>query len=132
MQLLVSRRTPLLLALIAALAVPAAAHAAPGSVNLNVQVGHLTGGKAAILSSVPVTGTLSPFVPGQSVDLLFFRNGHQVGSEKVDVHNGSGSQGTFKSHFLVRRDGRFAVQAVHEANASLAGASSVRKKFGVS
>jgi hypothetical protein len=133
MQLLVSRRTSVVAALIfAALAAPAAASAAPAPANVSLEVGHLKGGKAAILSSVPVRGTVSPFVAGESVDLLFFRNGHQVGSETVDVHNGPGGSGTFQTKFRVRRDGRFAVQAVHEASAGQQGAASPRKKFGVS
>lgn len=133
MQPLVSRRRSVLFALIfAALAAPAAASAAPAPANVSLEVGHLKGGKAAILSSVPVSGTVSPFVAGESVDLLFFRNGHQVGSEKVDVHNGPGGSGTFQTKFRVRRDGRFAVQAVHEASAGQQGAASVRKQFGVS
>jgi hypothetical protein len=129
----VSRRTPVLLALlVAALAAPAAAGAAPAPANVNVQLGHLKGGKATILSHVPVSGTISPFVAGEKVDLLFFRNGHQVGSEKLDVHNGPGGSGTFQTDFVVRRDGRFAVQAVHEASVDQGGAASVRKQFGVS
>ncbi len=133
MQLLVSRRTSVLAALIfAALAAPAAASAAPAPATVSLQVGHLKGGKAAILSSVPVSGTVSPFVAGESVDLLFVRNGHQVGSETVDVHNGPGGAGTFQTKFRVRRDGRFAVQAVHEASAGQQGAASARKQFGVS
>jgi hypothetical protein len=135
----VSRRTPVLLALVAALfALPASAHAAgqrahasaPAAANINVKVGHLRGGKATILSRVPITGTLAPFVAGQQVDLLFFRNGHQVGTEAVNVHN-RGGKGTFKTRFRVRRSGRFAVQAAHPATAEQAGASSKRKKFGV-
>ncbi len=133
MQHLVSRRTPLFLALLAAaLVLPAAAGAAPAPANVSLEVGHLKGGKAAILSRIPVRGTVSPFVAGESVEVLFFRNGHQVGSQKIDVHNGAGSNGTFKTKFLVRRGGRFAVQAVHEATATQQGAASARKKFGVS
>jgi lipoprotein-anchoring transpeptidase ErfK/SrfK len=129
----VSRRTSVLAALItAALAAPAAASAAPAPANISFEVGHLKGGKAAILSSVPVSGTVSPFVAGESVDLLFFRNGHQVGSETVDVHDGPGGSGTFQTKFRVRRDGRFAIQAVHEASAGQQGAASVRKQFSVS
>lgn len=128
-----SRRTSPLLALLgAALAVPAAASGVPAPANVSLEIGHLKGGKATILSSVPVTGIVSPFVTGQQVDLLFFRNGHQVGSETVDVHNGPGGSGTFQTKFRVRRDGRFAVQAVHEASAGQQGAASARKKFGVS
>ena len=127
-----SRRPLLFCALIvAALAAPAVADAAPGPANIGLQVGHLSGGKAKILSRVPIKGTLSPFVAGEKVDLLFFRNGHQVGTETVDVHNGPGGKGTFKSNFRVRRDGRFAVQAVHEASAAQAGAATPRRKFGV-
>jgi hypothetical protein len=146
MHVAVSRRTPLLVALLAAaLIVPASAFAndhgsagparaaasAPAAASISLRVGHLKGGKATILSRVPVTGTLSPFVAGQQVDLLFFRNGHQVGSEIVDVHNGPGDKGTFKTRFRVRRGGRFAVQAAHAATAEQLGAASARKKFGV-
>ena len=126
-----SRRTSISLALIAAaLVAPAAAAAAPGGATVGLHVGHLKGGKAQILSRVPIKGTLSPFVAGETVDLLFFRNGHQVGTDTVQVHN-KGGKGSFKSKFLVRRGGRFAVQAVHEASAALPGAASSREKFGV-
>jgi len=98
---------------------------------ITLEVGHLRGGKAEILSRVPLSGTLSPFVAGQQVELLFFRNGHQAGSETVDVHAGAGGKGTFQSSFLVRRGGRLAVQAVHEASDEQQGAASARAKFGV-
>ena len=117
--------------LLAALAAPAAAQAAPAPANVGLDVGHLRGGKAEILSKVPIKGTITPFVAGQTVDVLFFRNGHQVGSEKVDVHNGSGQSGSFQTDFTVRRDGRFSVQAIHEATAEQAGGASKRQKFGV-
>jgi L,D-transpeptidase catalytic domain len=129
---LVSRRLlPLLALIVAALAAPASASAVPGPANIGLHVGHLSGGKAKILSKVPIKGTLSPFVAGETVDLIFFRNGHQVGTETRQVHAGPGGKGVFKSKFLVRRGGRFAVQAVHQASAAQAGASSARKKFGV-
>jgi hypothetical protein len=127
MSLLVSRRTSFLLALVtAALAAPAAAQAAPAPANVSLDLGHVHGGRAVILSKVAIKGTITPAVGGQTVDLLFFRNGHQVGSEKVDVHNGS-----FKTDFRIHRDGRYAVQAVHEATAEQAGGASKREKFGV-
>ena len=143
----VSRRTPLLLALIvAALIAPAAAHAeagdpggatasakasSPEDAAIKLEIGHLRGRKVKILSRVPITGTLSPFVADQRVELLFFRNGHQVGSEKVKVSRGKRGHGVFGARFLVRRDGRFAVQAVHEATDGQRAAASARKKFGV-
>jgi hypothetical protein len=127
-----SRRTPLFLVLlVAALVGPAAAQAAPTPADVSIDVGHLRGGKAEILSKVPIKGTVTPFVPGQTVTVLYFRNGHQVGSERVDVHAGSGQSGTFATDFLVRRDGRFAVQAIHEATALQGGGASKRQKFRV-
>ena len=131
-----SRRTPILVSLLACLAaliLPAIAGAAPAPAeNIGLHVGQLRGGKATILSRVPVRGVISPFVAGERVDLLFFRNGRQVGTETVQVRKGPGSKGKFDTRFLVRRGGRFAVQAVHEASAGQQGAASKREKFGVS
>ena len=125
-----SRRPSAVLAVVAAVfALPASASAATG-LNVSVKVGHLRGGKAEILSRVPITGTVAPYAAAQHIDLQFFRNGHRVGTEKLAVHRGGG-KGTFKTRFLVRRDGRFAVQAVHEASAELPGGASARKKFSV-
>jgi lipoprotein-anchoring transpeptidase ErfK/SrfK len=109
----------------------AATASAPAAAGISLKVGHLRGGKAEILSRIPISGKLAPFVAGQQVQLLFFRNGKQVGTENVAVH-GAGGKGSFKTRFRIRRGGRFAVQAVHAATAEQAGASSARKKFGVS
>lgn len=139
-----SRRTPLALsvALVSfALLVPATASAhrakaratasaaAPATVTL--QVGHLRHGKAPILSTLPVNGTLSPYVPGQQVQLLFFRNGHPAGGQTLDVHSGSGVAGTFSTRFKVVGDGRFTIQAVHSATAEQLAGESSRESFGV-
>ncbi|MGH2981802.1 MAG: L,D-transpeptidase [Solirubrobacterales bacterium] len=127
-----SRRTPALLALLAVvLAAPAAAQAAPAPAQIGLHVGKLRGGKAKVFSRVPVSGVLRPFAAGERVELLFFRNGRQVGSETVKVHNGPGDKGTFRRRFLVRRGGRFAIQAVHAPSPGLSGAATERKKFGV-
>jgi hypothetical protein len=104
---------------------------AAADASLTVRVGHLRHGKATVLSRVPITGTLSPFVPGQKVDLLFFRNGHRVGTVTREVHQGKGNAGVFSTRFKVRRGGRFAVQAVHSATADQKGDATARKKFGV-
>jgi lipoprotein-anchoring transpeptidase ErfK/SrfK len=136
----VSRRPPVLVALLAAaLALPAAAHAkGPASANaaapapsISIHLAHLKGGKAKILSRVGIDGTLDPFVAGETVQLLYFRDGHQVGSETLDVHKGSGTEGTFESDIRIRRDGHFAVQAIHAATAALPGLATERKGFGV-
>jgi hypothetical protein len=114
-----------------ALASAAASAKGPAEADVDLRVGHLRKGKAMILSRVPISGTLAPFVSGQRVELLFFRNGRQVGAETVQVQRGKGNAGAFETRFRVRRAGRFAVQAVHEASDEQKGAASARKKFGV-
>ena len=139
----VSRRTPLFALLCAALVWPAAAQAkdpagpdraaasAQAPAKIGIHVGHLRRGKATVLSRVPIRGSISPFVAGESVELLFFRNRRQVGSETLRVRNGPGDRGSFRTRFLVRRGGRFAVQALHVATPAQQGAASKREKFGV-
>jgi L,D-transpeptidase catalytic domain len=128
----VSRRPPALLALLAAaLVAPAAAQAAPAPATIGLHLDHLKGGKAKILSKVAIDGVLSPFVAGEQVQLLYFRNGHRVGIETLKVRKGKGGKGTFETHFRVRRGGRFAIQAIHEASPALQGAATKRQKFGV-
>jgi L,D-transpeptidase catalytic domain len=132
----VSRRRNLIIAsmLAALMTAPAAAQAATPSAaapGISIHLAHLKGKKAKILSRIAIDGTLTPFVAGEKVLLLYFRNGHQVGSERLDVHKGPSGTGTFESDFRVRRDGRFAIQAIHEASTSLPGLATERKKFGV-
>ena len=85
----VIRRLALAVGAAALLAVPATAAAAPKpqvappkpevpKATVTIDVGHLHGGKATILDTVPVTGTVKPFVPGQRVEVTFYLNGKQV------------------------------------------------------
>jgi len=124
----VSRRTFAAGAIIAAVfALPASAAAsgkqatasAPAAAGISLEVGHLRGGKAEILSQVPITGKLAPFVTGQQVQLLFFRNGHQVGTENVAVH-GAGGKGSFTTRFRIRRG---------ESKASATSTATVNRTF---
>jgi hypothetical protein len=117
---------------------PATAHAQGGEAtssaaapDISIHLAHLKGKKAKILSRIAIDGTISPYAPGEEVLLLYFRNGHQVGSERLKVQKGPGGSGVFESDFRVRRDGRFAIQAIHEASPALPGLATVRKKFGV-
>jgi L,D-transpeptidase catalytic domain len=131
----VSRRRSLLIAplLAALLAAPTAQGATPSAAapSIGIHLAHLKGKKAKILSRIAIDGTISPFVAGEKVQLLYFRNGHQVGSDTVEVEKGRDGTGVFESDFRVRRDGRFAIQAIHEATAALPGLATERKKFGV-
>lgn len=134
-----NRRLVILLAAAALLALPASAAAAGGkattpapNATVKIDVGDLHGGKAEIYSTVPVSGTLSPFVPGQRVEVTFYLNGHRLVSHKVAVSKGAGDTGTFSSSVVVREDGKYAVSAHHAATPELGADTTVRKSWRVS
>jgi hypothetical protein len=138
----VSRRPALLLAALALVLFPATASAASTGAKtptpavpeatVKIDVGHLHGGRAPIYDTVPVTGTIAPFAPGQRVEVAFYLNGHRLVSHKVAVSKGSGDTGVFSSSVIVREDGKYAVSAHHAASAVLGADSTVRKSWRVS
>jgi hypothetical protein len=137
----VSRRLVPALVLFALLVVPAIAAAAPATTPkesgppdaaLKIKVGHLKGGKAPIYGTVPVTGSIVPFVAGQKVEVDFFLDGHQLLSRQVAVQKGKGAAGTFKASIIVREDGKYAAAAKHVATPELGADSTVRKSWRVS
>ncbi|MGN6254828.1 MAG: L,D-transpeptidase [Solirubrobacterales bacterium] len=133
-----NRRLVLLVALAGLLVLPAAAGAAPKkpvpapAATVKIEVGHLHGDRAQIYDTVPVTGTLTPYVPGQKVEVTFYLDGHRLVSHEVAVSKGSGEVGTFESSVIVKQDGKYAVSAKHAATAALGGDSTVRKSWRVS
>jgi hypothetical protein len=142
----VIRRLALAVGAAALLAVPATAVAAPKEkappkqhkqegapkATVKIDVGHLHGGKAQILDTVPVSGTVHPFAPGQHVEVNFFRDGHEVVKRQVAVQQGPNGTGTFEASIVVKEGGRYAVSAHHEATAALGSDSTVRKSWAVS
>lgn len=136
------KRLSSLLAVAAILALPASAAAAPQpkppkpaptpDATVKIEVGHLKNGRADIYDTVPVSGTISPYVPGQKVEVTFYLDGHRLVSHNVAVSKGSGEEGTFESSVIVKEDGKYAVAAKHKANAALGGDSTVRKSWKVS
>jgi hypothetical protein len=138
----VIRRLALAVGATALLAVPATAAAAPKEkapakqeapkATVTIDVGHLKGGEAQILDTVPVTGTLKPFVPGQHVEVVFYRNGHEVVKRQVAVRKGPDETGTFEASVVVKEGGKYAVSAHHDATAALGSDSTVRKSWTVS
>jgi hypothetical protein len=138
-----SRRLLLLLVAVGIFAVPATAAAAPAgkvaphpasapTATVKIRVGHLHGGKARILSTVPVTGSLTPFVAGQKVEVTFFLNGRELRSRKLTVSKGSGNSGSFHTKIRIEDGGKYAVSARHEATPALGADSTVRKSWRVS
>src|SRR6185503_1156228 len=101
----VSRRLVPTLILLAFLVVPAMGSAAttppkevgPADAALKIEGGHLKGGKAPIYGTVPVTGTLAPFVSGQQVEVTFYLDGHKLLSRQVAVQKSKGDTGGFQA-----------------------------------
>jgi len=123
------------------LALPAAAGAAPkkppkpapvADATVKIEVGRLKKGRAEIMSKVPVFGTLSPYVPGQRVEVTFYLDGRKLFTRRLAVGKGKGGIGSFRTGIAVRKDGKYAVAAKHEATAQLGGDSTVRKSWKVS
>ncbi len=113
---------------------PAKAPAAkgPSDATVKIRIGHLHGGKARIMSTVPVIGSLSPFVPGQKVEVTFYLNGRQLSSRKLKVSKGKGGSGAFRTKIRIEEGGKYAVSAHHAATADLGADSTVRKSWRVS
>jgi hypothetical protein len=135
------------LVFVALLALPAAASAAPAKnagkavpqapegppeAVVKIEAGKLKGGKARIMSTVPVTGTLTPFAPNQKVAVSFFLNGRQIERKTVRVRKGKGGAGVFEVRIRIVRAGKYAVSAKHAPTALLGGDSTVRKSWRVS
>jgi hypothetical protein len=139
----VIRRLALAVGAAVLLAVPATAAAAPKSTSappkaevpnatVKVEPTGLSGSKATILDTVTAKGTVSPYVPGQFVEVTFYLNGQKVTSHhRVAVQQGPNETGTFESDVIVRGAGKYAVSAKHVATATLGGDSTVRKSWTV-
>ena len=146
-----NRRLVCALALVALLALPVSASAAPpngggkpgnaaakspqgppaATVKI-VRIGNLHGGRAQIYSTVTATGTVKPFVPGQKVDVSFYLDGRQIQHQKVKLSKGKGGTGVFGAKIRIEEAGKYAVSAKHVATAGLGGDSTVRKSWKVS
>jgi len=104
----------------------------PEQATVEIRVGHLHGGRAEIYSTVPVSGTVEPFAPGQRVEVVFYLNGHKLLARKVAVGQGASGTGTFSASIIVREDGKYAASAHLPAAGSLRGDTTVRKSWRVS
>jgi L,D-transpeptidase catalytic domain len=136
----VIRRLAPVFAVAALLAAPCAAAAAPKNSKpeaapnaaVTIAVGHLHGGRAPIYDTVPVTGTVSPYAPGQQVEVVFYLDGKPLVRRKVAVTPGPNGSGKFESSVILREDGKYAVSAHHAATPELGADTTVRKSWKVS
>jgi L,D-transpeptidase catalytic domain len=113
-------------------AIGAKAPQGPAKATVKIRVGHLHGGKARIMSTVPVIGTLSPFVAGEKVEVSFFLNGERIERKTVKVSKGKRGTGTFRAKIRIEKAGKYAASARHIATDALSGDSTVRKSWRVS
>ena len=135
------RLVPLLAVLALLAAFPALAAAAPKqakpkpepapNATVKINVGGLHGGRATIWDTVPVTGTVSPYAPGQRVEVVFYLDGKPLVRRKVAVQQGPNETGTFESSVILREDGKYAVSAKHAATPELGADETVRKSWKV-
>ncbi|MFN8216764.1 MAG: L,D-transpeptidase [Solirubrobacterales bacterium] len=135
------RLVPVVAVLACLLALPALAAAAPKKeapkkepapkATVRIEVGGLHGGRATIFDTVPVSGTVSPYAPGQRVEVVFYLNGHRLVSRQVAVQKGPNETGTFSSSVIVRENGKYAVSAKHVATPLLGPDQTVRKSWKV-
>ncbi len=113
-------------------AAPKAQPAGPPAATVKIKLANLDGGKARILSTVRVRGTLSPFAPNQKVAVTFYLDGKPVKRASVKVGKGKGGSGAFDARIKIRDAGKYAVSARHAPTALLGGDSTVRKRWRVS
>jgi hypothetical protein len=104
----------------------------PPSATVRIHVGHLHGGKAEIYSTVPVIGSVEPFVPGQKAAVSFYLDSHKLLTRNVAVRKVSGETGRFRASIVVRKDGKYAAGASYAASKELGGDTTVRKSWRVS
>src|SRR4051794_1016927 len=106
----------------------------PGPANAVVRItdiGNLKGGRARILSKVPVTGTIAPFVAGQHIKLTFYLDGKGLFSRSSKVRK-QGAKGVFSSAIAIKKGGKDAVSAKHVATKAQQADETIRKSWKVS
>jgi hypothetical protein len=108
-----------------------AADAVPKA-TVKIEIGHLHGGRARIMSTVPVIGTVSPYAPGQAVEVSFFLNGKRIQHRSVRVRKGKRGSGAFRASIRIDGAGKYAASARHDPTARLGGDGTRRKSWRVS
>lgn len=98
---------------------------------VKIKVGKLKNGRVEIMQTVPVSGTLTPFVAGEKVKVSFYLDGRLLFSRNLPVRR-AGAKGSFRTKIRVRENGRYAVSAKHVATPRLGADSTVRKSWKVS
>jgi peptidoglycan hydrolase-like protein with peptidoglycan-binding domain len=80
-------------------------------------------------SKAHVSGTLTPFVGGQTVRVALYRGHKKLGERRLDVKQ-KGSNGVFSVDFRLHDSGNFTVKAAHDATSGQAGAVAKARRLG--
>ena len=99
---------------------------------VKIHVGKLDNGRAPIMSTVPVFGSVAPFKRGQVVRVSYFLNGRKLFSKKAKVRPAKGGRGAFVSRIRLKRGGKYAASAKVRAIRRLRSDETVRKSWKVS
>lgn len=86
------------------------AKAVPNS-TLKIKPYGLRGGRAPITSMVTVGGSLTPYRPGQRVQVYLYHNAKRFTLRRVKLKKGKGNYGTFRTRVATKKGGKYAVQA---------------------
>jgi peptidoglycan hydrolase-like protein with peptidoglycan-binding domain len=98
---------------------PAESPATPAAGSMRLALVHVGGSPpfALIGGRVAVRGTVSPYVPGQTVKVSIYREGRKVSVEILSVLPAAGGSGTFSLNFGSAHSGAVDIRAAHYANA---------------
>jgi hypothetical protein len=104
---------------------------APAGVSVRLGSGIVDHHKRFVLARdhVVVTGTVKPFVDGQSVDVELFRGKHRVGHRSVKVTKAKNGDGQFKATLKLSKAGSYSVDAHHQGSDQQADATSPRQRI---
>jgi lipoprotein-anchoring transpeptidase ErfK/SrfK len=110
---------------------PVGGPASKPKATVRIRVRGLRGGRAPVMSRVPVTGSVTPFRAGQVVRVTYFINGEKYLTKKAKVRKGKRGRGKFVSRIRLRRGGKYAASARLPSSPGLVGDRTVRKDWKV-
>lgn len=68
-------------------------------------------GRAKIMSTVSIGGSVRPYRANQRVRVWFFHDGKKYVNRSIKLKKGKGNYGTFRSSIITKEGGKYAVQA---------------------
>lgn len=109
--------------------------AGPVKSTVRVKPFGLKHGRARIMSTITAGGSVSPWRPGQKVQVWFFHNGKRYEIRKPKLKKGKGNYGTFRTSIITKKGGKYAVRAKYYGKAGkdpVSRGSSAHKSWKVS